>query len=1394
MIKKFKFYVVFGATIIAVVASGMIASGQDLRDLSRAEYAARMQVKGQVRAQSRISKAAGCQPGSASSDLSLNNVRANVHSYGDMWYEKLYTTNYIVPKNQEAGVLSTGGLWLAGTDINGQKKVAALTYRVDGDDWWPGPLSTVNASVSEQTCLDYDQIFEITKPEVLEFLAWKETPEDYTEYSVPDIIVNWPAHGDQSKDEHPFLAPFFDGNGDLKYDPLGSPKNNPDYPWYDLTGSVGCGPNDPTTLFGDQTLWWVFNDAGNAHTESRGQQIGMEIRAQAFCFATNDELNNMTFYNYELHNRSSFVLTDTYFAIFAETDLGGYDDDYIGCHVPRGLAYCYNGDVVDGPLPNYQVYGENPPCVGVDYFEGPFQDDDGLANDIGIGENQALNGIGYGDTIVDNERYGMRRFIYVNFSAGASGYNGPPRQDFEFYNIMRGTWKDQTPMIHGGTGHNNPVLPDDVVTDFAFPGNTDPLNWGTSGITPGSSTSNWTELTGNGGTANSVGDRSSIQSSGPFTLDPGEINDITFGVVWARTTTGDPWHSVELVFLADDKAQRLFDNCFRVLEGPNAPDVEFAELDKELIIFISNSKISNNYKESFSVKDPAILIPDSVVIDNKVYYTPGHRLWKAVRDSAELFENYSVYKFQGYQVYQVRDAAVSVSDLANVELARLAFQCDLKDGVDRLINYDFDEDLGSPVPSLMVDGEDNGIGHSFRVTSDLFAITNKTLVNNKAYYFIVIAYGYNNYKDYDPLDVTALDGQQKPYLASRQTANGAIETQIGIPHKPVSGDVIRSNYGDGPAITRVEGHGNGGNFLNISAETRNLILAEEDGILENLTYEPGSGPLNISVIDPNKVPKGCFTIQLVDTLNDGNLDNAVWKLWMDGTTDTIYSTVPISTPYEQLILEWGLSVSINQVENPGLEKQGANGYIGSSIEFADSSNAWLSGVADEDQGSPFNWIRSGQVLRDLDGVFNGDYPEGLKKEADPLTKMYDPWENFEYVIEGWFAPYHLAAFRGNDGSNNKVTSGPATRFDALHSDYGDEGLQVLSSVDIVITSDKSKWSRCFVLETADDPALIEDYPDTETTITDGDAYKLMPRSAPSVDKNGNPDGTGNGKGWFPGYAVNVETGERLNIMFGESSWLKSENGGDMLWNPTGEISDGFSYKFGGKHYIYVVNSRGKADAGGAFKKEFMTRYDSCNFIGTLFDQFDGGAPAKRAFFRNLMWTAIPIVADQEKFMSTDVTIKIRVQKPYEQYYSGVFEEGSDDAINDNWPMYTFCTDDIYAEEDNADSATAALANITAVPNPYYGFSDYESGGSQTTIRITNLPNRCTVSIYTIDGVMVRRLEKDDDEFTFMDWDLKNLANIPISSGLYIIHVNGYEHGERTLKWFGAMRPFDFSGL
>jgi hypothetical protein len=91
----------------------------------------------------------------------------------------------------------------------------------------------------------------------------------------------------------------------------------------------------------------VFNDKGNIHTETGGDPIGMEIRAQAFAFATNDEINSMTFYNYEMINRSTQTLTETYFAVYVDSDIGCSEDDFVGCDVQRGLGYSYNGDAID---------------------------------------------------------------------------------------------------------------------------------------------------------------------------------------------------------------------------------------------------------------------------------------------------------------------------------------------------------------------------------------------------------------------------------------------------------------------------------------------------------------------------------------------------------------------------------------------------------------------------------------------------------------------------------------------------------------------------------------------------------------------------------------------------------------------------------------------------------------------------------------------------------------------------------------------------------------------------------------------------------------------------------------------------------------------------------------
>ena len=111
-----------------------------------------------------------------------------------------------------------------------------------------------------------------------------------------------------------------------------------DYPWYDLTNQIDCRTNRRVTLYGDYNMWWVFNDKGNIHTETSGDPIGMEIKAQAFAFATNDEVNSMTFYNYELINRSYYTLNNTYFAVWVDSDIGCSEDDYVGCDVQEDLA------------------------------------------------------------------------------------------------------------------------------------------------------------------------------------------------------------------------------------------------------------------------------------------------------------------------------------------------------------------------------------------------------------------------------------------------------------------------------------------------------------------------------------------------------------------------------------------------------------------------------------------------------------------------------------------------------------------------------------------------------------------------------------------------------------------------------------------------------------------------------------------------------------------------------------------------------------------------------------------------------------------------------------------------------------------------------------------------
>lgn len=1334
-----------------------------------------------------------CEPGQTSTELHVNNVRALIHTGGDMWWD-WQDAYYFVPADGNTSALFAGAIWIGGKDANGQLKLAAQKFRQRGIDYWPGPLITSGsaiATVTQDICREYDEHFFITKAMVKEFREWYACTQDPTcvvdeqfpAYTIPDIIMNWPAHGPEGGYDYN-LAPFWDTDGDGYYNPLAG-----DFPYYEfadqgITDDPDClrPRNREPKLFGDETIWWVYNDKGNIHTETGGAAIGMEFRAQAFAFTTNDELNDMTFYNYNIINRSTYTLFDTYFGVWTDADLGYARDDYTGCDVQRGLGYMYNGDDNDETAEGTEGYGEQPPAIGIDFFEGPYQDPDGLDNstsyvvvdgvkeldcDLGDILNGNINGLNFEDGTVDNERWGMRRFLYFNNTGGgANPATTDPESAIEHYNYITGFWKDNTPLCYGGTGHYSGGGNTDVPTDFMFPGNptTDPCGWGQGGIPQDA----WSEET----EENPADDRRFVQSAGPFTLYPGAVNDITLGAVYARAPSGGPWASVESVRRADDKAQILFENCFRVLNGPDAPELNIIEMDKKLIFHIYNKSGSNNYLEEYVEKDPSIVCTSDI-------------------DPCDEY-----YRFQGYQVFQYESPTVSISDRYNNSLVREVFQCDIEDEIDQIVNYTWSDELGANVPVEEVNGANNGIVHTFIIENDLFASGDSRLINNREYYYSVLAYGYNHSMLYNQSIQETFNGQKKPYLAGRNN----IKRYTATPHinDPESGGTIaQSEYGYGPKITQIEGHGNGNNVLELTEETIDDIMSGYPWKASNVEYDNGYGPINVKIIDPLNVPEDTYTLKFKEasTNSTATIGTVASELSAasyipfeyeitNSAGDVVTSEVAVQygETYEQLFMDWGISISIAQQNFAGAKERNGyqNGFLTASIKFKDETKPWLYFIPDGDGQDPFNWIRVGN--------YENKEGELTSCGADPSYDDLIGWDEkqyFEKILGGTWAPY-----RFTNSLQYGVSLTSARNFQNI------ARYEPLSSVDIVITSDKSKWTRSCVVEMceneweADECGFMNQISPIENYLSIGNAHKFALRQSPSVDKDGNDDGSGtHGMSWFPGYAIDVRTGERLNIVFGEDSWLASENGQDMMWNPGEGIYETTGPLFGGKHVIYIMGNN-QNYANEAFN---APRYDSCQFIYENLLAYEETGVATTSLNRawaSAMWCAIPMQNPSFDFLATDVTIKLRVGTPYHQ---GKEEFASSNPQNDNMPMYMFNTDDVKTITEDHDQAVDALDLIRVVPNPYYGNSYYENTQLDNYVRITNLPEQCVISIFNANGSLVRRFNKDN-ESTIVEWDLKNSYNISIASGVYIVHIDVPGVGEKVVKWFGALRPIDLNNF
>lgn len=533
--------------------------------------------------------------------LEINQISAKIFPQNIQFFDAYYDfeeSNFFYPKETETTTIFDMALWIGGKDAEGDLHLAGERFRQVGSDFWSGPLSVDDIVSSDSVVAgQWFRTWKVTRDEVNEHMIHFSD----NGYEMPEAILSWPAHGDPIKNQAEFIAPFVDVDQDLEYHPeLG------DYPF----------------IKGDETIFFVYNDQLE-HTETEGLPLGVEIHCMAWGLNQGEENNpyqSTIFYSYKIFNRSSETYSDTYLSLFSDLDLGNSGDDYVGCHVENGNFYVYNGDDFDEDMQNGRPgYGTSIPSQSICVLGGPFLDEDNVDNPLGQC-NESVNGAGFGDGVVDNERYGMSSFVYFNNNQStifSDPYSAP-----EFYNFMTGYWKDGSDMCFGGNGHYTVGGDSLFPSRFMFPGDSDPCNWGTGGVDPGVNEL-WTEEAA----GNLPGDRRGVASIGPFTFEAGSVEYLDIALV---TAPGDQVKGSKAL-LQDFIAQIKTD----YLKNPDGFGNQHVGIEDG----IQTESLLEVYPNPINGNMIHFEIPKSNNVSYKIYNTAGQMVQEA---SLEAQENQTI--------------------------------------------------------------------------------------------------------------------------------------------------------------------------------------------------------------------------------------------------------------------------------------------------------------------------------------------------------------------------------------------------------------------------------------------------------------------------------------------------------------------------------------------------------------------------------------------------------------------------------------------------------------------------------------------------------------------------------------------------------------------------------
>ena len=550
---------------------------------------------------------------------------------------------------------------------------------------------------------------------------------------------------------------------------------------------------------------------------------------------------------------------------------------------------------------------------------------------------------------------------------------------------------------------------------------------------------------------------------------------------------------------------------------------------------------------------------------------------------------------------------------------------------------------------------------------------------------------------------------------------------------------------NGPRLRRIEGQGNDGLVLDFVAGMHDSILNSPNNVYNYPLYDNNKGPVFVDIYNPSITPPGEYVIIFNDTSlnmpgNDYTDYSSKWMIVNMPLNDTVFGDTVIGVNYVQDIAAWGMKIRTNPTDNPGTSLYTNNGFLEATMEYADPMLPWLTGLSDVDSVHVQNWIRAGTNTDDAMPTDN-DYA-GI-----------DDGEVYEGVLNGTWSPYRLCAssFVISPGVYSSPGAPAWDQYISLNQ------LKNLASVDVVLTSDQSKWTRCPVIEMQED-----------ATLAIGGANKMELRKSLSVDKNGSKlgdpgynateggyiDSAGvlipapTGMGWFPGYAVNLETGERLNMAFGEDSWYPADNGADMKWNVTSTVMSGSVPVYGGKHYIYVFGHN--ADARYTSADTYLPGqlrdvpvYDQGKTVYQLLKatEVSGSTAYKREVYTDAMWVNIPLLNPGYNVLATDVNVRLRVSKEYRQQ--------NIDGSNNTNPKYIF--------------DAGSLTGIAPLVQEQRGMIYPNPATDQLYISYPSSQTGASVEIYDMNGQLKKSIT--------VNLQSRAALNVSdLSNGLYLLKI------------------------